>query len=119
MRFFRSQRIRKQSVFESFKTKGTSANCTAFSLRFMKIEQEDVEVKRPMLGMITSRKAGNAVERNWCKRRLREVFRKHQLSLDQSAGYLLIVRKSMYAKPFSEIEKDFQYCLHKLCKHAR
>lgn len=85
----------------------------------MKVEQDDVAAKRPMLGMITSRKAGNAVVRNWCKRRLREIFRKHQLSLDQSAGYLLIVRNVMYAKAFSEIEKDFQYCLNKLKKHAR
>ena len=119
MRFFRSQRIRRQSVFEDFKTKGTSANCKSFSLRFMKAEQDAVATKRPMLGMITSRKAGNAVVRNWCKRRLREIFRKYQLELDQSAMYLLIVRHSMYPRMFSEIEKDFQYCLNKLKKQSR
>lgn len=79
----------------------------------MKLESEK---SAPMLGIIASRKIGNSVVRNWCKRRVREIFRVHQHILDKNGGYLVILRKTMYGREFSNISGDFLYCLHKIEK---
>ena len=59
------------------------------------------------LGVITSRRIGNAVARNRARRLLREAFRQHQRELAFSFDLILIARNSIAGKPFSEVESDF------------
>ncbi len=59
------------------------------------------------LGVITSRRIGNAIARNRARRLLREAFRQHQRELAFSFDLILIARNSIAGKPFSEVESDF------------
>jgi ribonuclease P protein component len=61
----------------------------------------------PRLGVVVSRKVGNAVVRNRVKRYMRESFRLHQAELPKALELVLVARPSSARKPFSDVERDF------------
>ena len=61
----------------------------------------------PRLGVVTSRRIGNAVVRNRARRWLREAFRLHRHSLAQSVDLVLVARPSIAEKDFAAVERDF------------
>lgn len=65
------------------------------------------------LGVITSRKIGNAVVRNRARRLMREVFRVHQHDLAQPIELILVARASIAGKGLDSVEKDFLKTLRK------
>jgi ribonuclease P protein component len=65
------------------------------------------------LGVITSRKLGNAVCRNRARRLLREVFRQHQHELKQPLTLVLVARPSIVGKTFSLVQSDFMSALRR------
>jgi ribonuclease P protein component len=67
----------------------------------------------PRLGVVTSRKIGNAVVRSRARRLLREAFRVHQYDLAQPVDMVLIARASIVGKGRADVEKDFLTTLRK------
>jgi ribonuclease P protein component len=65
------------------------------------------------LGVITSRKIGNAVVRNRARRLLREAFRLHQHDLAGPLDLVLVARGSIAGKAFESVERDFLTTLRK------
>ena len=65
------------------------------------------------LGVITSGKIGNAVNRSRARRLLRESFRLHQDDLAEPLDLVLVARPSIVGKRFAEVEKDFLTTLRK------
>ena len=59
------------------------------------------------LGVITSRKMGNAVERSRARRLLREVFRLHQHDFQEVVTLVLVARSSIVGRRLAEVERDF------------
>lgn len=59
------------------------------------------------LGVVTSRKLGNAVKRSRARRLLRETFRLHQHDFRQPVDLVLVARNSIVGKSFAEVEQDF------------
>ena len=59
------------------------------------------------LGVITSRKIGNAVARSRARRLLREVFRRHQHDFQQPVDLVLVARPSIAGKTYAQVEMDF------------
>ena len=62
---------------------------------------------RPKLGVVTSKKIGNAVARSRARRLLRESFRQHQHQFSQPVELVLVARNSIAGKSFAAVEKDF------------
>ena len=56
------------------------------------------------LGVVASKRVGNAVERARAKRRLREAFRRHRVRFRADAADLVLVaRRSVLGAPWSEV----------------
>src|SRR4051812_36528850 len=65
------------------------------------------------LGVITSRRIGNAVVRSRARRLLREAFRIHQHDLTEPVDLVLIARASISEKRLAGVEKDLLTTLRK------
>ena len=63
--------------------------------------------KTPRLGVVTSKKIGDAVARNRARRLLRESFRQHQHEFAEPVEIVLVARNSIAGKKFADVEKDF------------
>lgn len=68
----------------------------------------------PRLGIIATRRLGNAVSRNKIKRIVREVFRKNSDKIIPEAEIIILPRQKMSNLEFSQIEKKFKESLEKL-----
>ena len=67
------------------------------------------------LGVVASKRVGNAVERARAKRRLREAFRRGRAGLGVATDdVVLVARRSILAAPWSEVTGE----LRKLAKQA-
>jgi len=61
----------------------------------------------PKLGVVTSKRVGNAVARSRARRLLRESFRLHQHEFSQPVELVLVARNSIAGRDFAGVEKDF------------
>ena len=116
MRFRAEQHLRRQSDFRAVREHGRRINCGAFTLLCLRREPAPAEsievvptkegVKR--LGVVASTASvGHAVLRNRAKRRLREIFRKHQDLVPASCDLLLTARTAATIWPIAELETKF------------
>jgi ribonuclease P protein component len=63
-------------------------------------------------GIVASRKVGNAVVRNRCKRLLRELFRRHSLTSD--VDVVVVVTQAMTGQPLATFEDGWCRALRTL-----
>lgn len=66
---------------------------------------------RSRLGVVVSKKVGNAVVRSRAKRLLRETYRQHQHELIQPIDLVLVARPSIADKDFTGVERDLMSTL--------
>ena len=59
------------------------------------------------LGVVTSKKIGDAVVRSRARRLLRESFRLHQANFTRAVDLVLVARPSIAGRKFAEVEQDF------------
>jgi ribonuclease P protein component len=65
------------------------------------------------LGVVTSKKIGDAPDRSRARRLLRESFRQHQHEFAQPVELILVARNSITQKDFAGVEKDFLAALQR------
>ncbi|MCD8483355.1 MAG: ribonuclease P protein component [Verrucomicrobia bacterium] len=73
MRFSNRQRLRRKAEFEKVRHSGIHKECGPFLLQIQSFAEADRPTVR-RIGVITGKRLGNAVLRNRCRRRLRELF---------------------------------------------
>ena len=102
--FSKAQRVRRRAEFQQVFDTGIRVSSRFFTLL---MTRQPGQVAR--LGIVASRKLGDAVRRNRAKRLIREVFRLNQ-PLQGGAGVDLVVipRRELFDAPFTEIDRDFR-----------
>ena len=105
--FKKTERLAKRPEFKKVMDEGKKKRvdrlCTIFST------PNDLGRKR--LGIIASKKIGNAVARNRAKRRIREVFRQIKHRIEPALDIVVISGKDMVTLPHRVIEKKLSNAL--------
>ncbi|RUM66835.1 MAG: ribonuclease P protein component [Sulfurospirillum sp.] len=65
------------------------------------------------IGFTASKKVGNAVKRNFAKRRLRSLFLEFEESI-LDGSYILVAKKQILDAPFLEVKKSLNFSLKKV-----
>lgn len=107
--FPRSRRIKLGRDFLRAKTQGDRLACGCLIANWLKLPENS----STRVGIVTSKKIGNAVKRSRARRLLRETFRAHQHEIQRPIDLILVARNSIVGKPFSEVERDFLRALEK------
>jgi ribonuclease P protein component len=61
-----------------------------------------------MLGVIASRRVGNAVKRNRGKRLVREIFRRNRDTLPRGSRFVVVLRSGFDRYAFGDLEQHFR-----------
>ena len=107
MRFRPEQHLRRQSDFRAIRDLGRRINCGAFTLAYLRRETAGV-TNLPRVGIVASTASvGHAVLRNRARRRLRDLFRRHQAIIPVGCDLLLTARTATTLWSMPELEKKF------------
>ena len=101
--FPRSSRLKQKGDFLRARAKGQRLVCGCLIANIL-LRQADAPSR---LGVVTSKKVGEAVGRNRARRLMRESFRLHQHELERPIDLVLVARPSIAGKAFADVERDF------------
>ena len=96
-----SVRLRKPREFQAVRNSGHRIQCGPFIFQC----RLTTETAAPKLGVIASRRVGNAVKRNYGKRVFRELFRKHGNALPSGSELVIVLRGHFDRYTFQELEQ--------------
>jgi len=114
MRLRAGQRLRRNADFCVVREQGRRIDCGAFLLtwRVRPVESPAIPTR---VGVVASRAAvGNAVHRNRAKRRLREIYRRHQSLVPPGLDLVLTARAALLRLEFTDVEQRFLQACRKL-----
>lgn len=119
-RLQKASRVRRRADYTRVFDAGTRVHGRFFTL----IMAAGPPAGPARLGIVASRKFGDAVRRNRAKRLIREVFRRNiPVSGRQGVDVVVIPRRELLDASFDSLEADFlatfQRCFSRLASHAR
>lgn len=112
--------IKKRSDFLTIRNQGVHAVAKGIVLQArIQATQDPSFPIQPRIGLVVSKKIGNAVTRNRIRRRLRALCA-HLMPRYANPGYdyVLIARAGTLNRPFHDLEKDLKFTLHSTATYA-
>ena len=104
-RFPPSSRIRKRLEFEAAQTGGRRATTSHFVFLLYARSETDAPAR---LGIVASRKVGNAVVRNRAKRLVREAFRSSRDLFSPGTDVVVIVRRPLEESKLADVVSEWR-----------
>ena len=101
--FPKSKRLRRASEFARMRAGAQMYRGTLMAIGVT----DDAETAGFRAGFITSRKIGNAVERNRVRRRLREIVRKNQAALRENLWLITIAHPAAGRATYRALEDEW------------
>jgi ribonuclease P protein component len=111
-----SQRLRQQSDFQQVRRSEHRIHCGPFVVQCELACVDNTSL--PKLGVIASRRVGNAVKRNRGKRLVREIFRRQAPGLPRASRYVVVLRSGFDRYAFSDLEGCFCKACTKIQRRA-
>ena len=99
--FGKRERLTKRPQFERVMNRGRKQSIATFCTVFFLTNS----LNRKRLGIIASKRTGNAVIRNQAKRKIREVFRRIKDRIEPAMDIVVISGKDLVSLPSSVLEK--------------
>ncbi|HEX5711411.1 MAG TPA: ribonuclease P protein component [Sulfuricurvum sp.] len=99
--------LKLNSEFQRVYKRGKSAHSTSIALFYLPLAGEK------KVGYTASKKVGNAVVRNHCKRRLRALVCEHSELLGDG-WYVWVAKLPLHVNEFEDVRRDFKYVLKRL-----
>jgi ribonuclease P protein component len=103
-RFPKSRRLIHEAEFRRVRTDGKSVRGELLTVAFLR---NDGEHSLARAGFITSKRVGHAVIRNRTRRRLREIFRKHQHEIPAGLRIVTIASARASRASFATLEDEW------------
>ncbi|MCX7872466.1 MAG: ribonuclease P protein component [Verrucomicrobiae bacterium] len=94
--------LRRSCDFNRLRTKGARIVAGCLLLNWMALP----DGAQNKIGVVISKKIGSAVERNRCRRLLKEAYRLHQCDLARPVEIVLVARKGLKDYKLTDVEKD-------------
>ena len=105
--------IKKKEDFAHVFRNGSFLNCSSFIINYAR-KTKLVSTNSPRFGIVTSKKVGNAVQRNFAKRRIKALkniflnFGKNELD------YILVAKKNLLNENFKILSSQLEQTLNKI-----
>lgn len=100
----KSARLSRRAEFEAVREQGR-----AWHGRFMVLSAFSTGAKQPCrIGVVTSRKVGNACERVRVRRRLREILRTHRMLLPAGLWMVVVLRRAAAAATSGMLTEEWR-----------
>jgi len=99
----KSRRLTRDSEFQRVRAEGQSLRSDLLTLAFVL----ECGSAAPRAGVITSKRLGNAATRNRVRRRLREIFRKHQHGIAAGVWLVTIASPRAVHVSFAVLEDEW------------
>ena len=109
------KRVRNQKDFQEIRSLGEQVFAKSFICQYHIAPQKVPHLRR--LGVIASRRVGNAVKRNRGKRIIRELFRIHESRIPPNCNIVFVLRSNYSRYTFKELESQFLNACLAICKH--
>lgn len=105
-------KITKSLDYKLVITKGTRIKSNNFNLQYLNAKTSSIR-----FGITASKKLGNAVRRNYAKRRIRALI--HKVILEDKVfikDYVIISKKGILFEKFNNLHKELKLTLNKIDK---
>src|SRR5215203_1600298 len=99
--FTKAQRVRRHSEFQQIFKTGYRVGSRYFTLLLSPNAGPQTR-----LGIVASKKLGDAVHRNRAKRLIRELFRLNETA--HRLDVVVIPRRELFDAPYDELDRDFR-----------
>lgn len=99
--------LKLNSEFQRVYKRGKSAHSTSIALFYLPLKGDK------KVGYTASKKIGNAVIRNRCKRRLRALFAEFSPQIDDG-WYVFVAKKPLEENSFDLVQRDCKYVLKRV-----
>jgi ribonuclease P protein component len=101
-KFPKTDRILKRDEFRRVYEQGRKVQARYFTAFILPSQNE-----RPRIGITTTRKLGNAVQRNRARRLLREAFRKNKWLVPVGVDIVINAKRLLIEAAYGDLEGDF------------
>ncbi|MDH3256125.1 MAG: ribonuclease P protein component [Nitrospinota bacterium] len=105
--FTKDERLLARPDFKKVMTQGRKKTVDRTCTLFFLPNSEG----RKRLGIIASRKIGNAVDRNRAKRKIREIFRRHKHLGERDMDIVVISARKLVNLPYAILEQKLTQTL--------